>query len=258
MPIPDDIREFSPRRVFREYDSTTLYWIRGNKVLYRHYPIRGADIESFRFYSGGFAKDRKNCYCTNSRLTGGNAASFRALNFAYATDGQSVWTMGGRIAEVDAESFMVCDDGVYFLPPVTRVPYGYAKDKARVYYYDFDGKPNWVRKALPGSFVSLNDGHFGKDEHFVFCGAVTLPMAKVERWAKIGGFYSKDDARVYYCNSQIKQADCNSFEFVPSCRWQLAKDKHRHYCNDRIVDSAEVEALLKRELASAQQQPPRQ
>jgi len=220
--------------VFREYDLTTLYWIRGDEVLYRYYPIRGADIESFRFYSGGFAKDRKNCFCTNSRLKGGNAADFRALNYTYATDDQSVWTMGGRIAGADVESFVVCDDGVYLLPPANRLPYGYAKDKARVYYYDFDGKPNWVRKASPGSFVSLNDGHFGKDERFVFCGAVTLPNANVERWRKIGGFYSKDDTRVYYFNRQIKQADCDSFEVVPSDRFELAKGKHCHYFNDRV------------------------
>src|SRR5262249_990817 len=157
-------------------------------------------------------KDRKQCYCTSSRLTGCHAGSFRALNFAYATDGQSVWTMGGRIAEADAQSFVVCDDGVHHLPSGDRVPYGYGKDKARVYYYEFEGKANWVRKASSGSFVSLNDGHFGKDEHFVFCGAATLPRAKVEQWRKIGGFYSKDDARVYYFNRQIKQADYDSFE----------------------------------------------
>ena len=249
MPIPDDTREFIPGRAFREYDPTTLYWIRGDEVLYRSYPVRGADIESFRFYSGGFAKDRKNCYCTNSRLTGANAASFHALNFAYATDGQSVWTMGGRVAEADAESFVVCDDGVHLLPPVTRVPYGYGKDKARVYYYDFDGKPNWVRKASPGSFVSLNDGHFGKDEHFVFCGAVTLPRAKVERWRKIGGFYSQDDACVYYFNRHIKQADYDSFEVVPSDLLQLAKDKHCYYSNDRVVDQTQFEKLLRNEFS---------
>ena len=49
-----------------------------------------------------------------------------------------------------------------------------------------------------------------------------LPKANVERWRKIGGFYSKDDTRVYYFNRHIKQADCDSFEVVPSDRFQLA------------------------------------
>ena len=61
MPIPDDIREFVPGRVFREYDPGTLYWIRDEAVIYRHYPLRGAHVDSFRFYLGSFAKDRKNC-----------------------------------------------------------------------------------------------------------------------------------------------------------------------------------------------------
>src|SRR6185436_9690370 len=113
----------------------------------------------------------------------------------YATDGQFVWTMGGRIKEADAQSFVVCDDGVHDLGHGTRVPHGFGKDKDRVFYYDFDGKPNWVRKATPKSFVSLNDGYFGKDEQFVFCGAVTLPKANVEHWSKIAGHYSRDDTR---------------------------------------------------------------
>ncbi len=229
MAILDDTREYAPGHVFRKDDETTLYWIRDRdgKVLYRYYPIRGVDIESFRFFLGSFAKDRKNCYCASSKLAGGNGATFRALNFTYATDGQFVWTIGGKIKEADAESFVVCDDGVHYLGVgsrvPSRVPYGFGKDKARVYYYDFNGKPNWVRKADPASFVSLNDAHFGRDDNFVFCGAATIPKAKVQHWRKIGGYYSKDDVRVFYFNREIKDADYESFEVVPSSLFQLCR-----------------------------------
>ena len=238
-----------PGRVFREYDPTTLYWIRGDEVLYRHYPIRGADIESFRFYPGSFARDRKHCYCTSSRLTGGNAASFHALNFAYATDGRFVWTMGGQIKQAEPESFVVCDDGSYDLGSGTRAPYGYSKDKHRVFYYDFDGKANWVRKADPRSFVSLNDGHFGKDNQFAFSGPAVIPKAKVEHWRKIGGFYSKDDARIYYFNREIKNADYDSFEFVLHDIVNLAKDKRNYYRNDSIISLAEFEKALRKDFS---------
>jgi hypothetical protein len=240
MAIPDHIREFPPARSFREDDRTTLYWIRGDTILYRHYPLKGAHIDSFSFYLGSFAKDHKHCYCTNTRLSGGNGATFRALNFTYATDGVSVWTMGGRIKDAHTESFVVCDDGVHYLGSGSPVPYGYAKDKNRVYYYDFDGKPNWVRKASPASFVSLNDGHYGKDDGFVFRGASVIPKAKVQHWRKIGGYYSKDDARVYYGNCLIRDADHDSFEFVDAGDiLQLAKDKNRFYDVGRVVSEAE-------------------
>lgn len=240
MAIDDHIREFPPARAFREDDPTTLYWIRGDTILYRHYPVKGAHIDSFSFYLGSFAKDRKHCYCTSTRLAGGNGATFRALNFAYATDGISVWTMGGKIKDADPESFVVCDDGVHYLGSGSPAPYGFGKDKNRVFYYDFDGKPNWVRKAASASFVSLNDGHYGKDDSFVFCGVATLPKAKVDYWRKIGGYYSKDDARVYYFSRLIRDADYDTFEVVDTSGFlQMAKDKNRFYETDRVVSEAE-------------------
>jgi len=250
--MKDYTREFTPGYVFRENDRATQYWIRDGQLRFRHYPMKGADIASFRFYLGAFAKDRKHCYCTSSRLAGGNGPTFRALNFTYATDGQFVWTMGGQVKEADASSFVVCDDGAHDLGQDTLVPYGFGKDKDRVFYYDFDGKPNWVRKADPKTFVSLNDGYFGKDENFVFCGAATLPKATVQHWNKIGGYYSRDDARVYYFNRQIKDADIDSFEIVqptdPSLHFvQLAKDKNRYYHNDNIVDQFTFEKQLRGE-----------
>ena len=249
MSIPDDTREFKPGYVCRQGDDTTQYWIQDDRILYRSYPLRGAHLPSFRFFLGGFAKDQKHCYCTNSRLKGGQGRSFRALNFCYVTDGQFVWTMGGKIKDADAESFVVCDDGVRELSLGQRVPYGYGKDRERVFYYDFDGKPNWVRKATPASFTSLNDGHFAKDEKYVFCGAATIPKAKVEHWQKIGGYYSRDDKRVFYFNREIKTADYDSFEVVPTDRdyLQLAKDKNSFYLNDNLINQTKFEELLTEE-----------
>lgn len=116
----------------------------------------------------------------------------------------------------------------------------------RVYYYDYDGKPNWVRKATSESFVSLNDGHFGKDDNFVFCGAATIPKAKVEHWQKLDGYYSRDDQRLFYYNRHIRAADYDSFEVVPTGidYLQLAKDKNNFYWNDRIVTVDEFQKVL--------------
>jgi hypothetical protein len=248
MAISDYIREFTPGRVYREGDPATMYWIRGDKILYLHYPLKDADIDSFRFYFGRFGKDRKHCYCASTRLAGGNGASFRALNNTFATDGKFVWTMGGKIKDADADSFVVCDDGIYDVGGGSLAPYGFGKDKNRVFYYDFDGKPNWVRKASPASFFSLNDGHFGKDDKFVFCGPATLPKANVEYWKKIRGFYSKDDARIYYFNRPIRDADYGSFEVLSTGGnfIQLAKDRTHFYNNDCVIDESEFEVMVKK------------
>ena len=238
MPIPDDIREFIPGDIFDDNDILTHYWIKDGVILFRHYPIRGAHIPTFRFFLGGFARDKKHCYSYGCRLRGGNSETFRALNYCYATDGHFVWTIGGKVEGADAETFAVCDDGARSFDSGGRCPTGYGKDKDRVYYYDFDGKPNWVRKATANSFVSLNDACFGKDHQFVFCGAVTIPKAKVDHWKQIGGYYNKDDQRIYYFSQEIRDADYDSFEVIPTILdVQLAKDKDRFYENGKRIDS---------------------
>jgi hypothetical protein len=125
------------------------------------------------------------------------------------------------------------------------VPHGFGKDAGRVFYFAFDGKPNWVRKATPASFVSLNDGYFGFDANFVFCGADTLPKAVVAQWRKLGGVYSGDDRRVYYYNSELREADRASFEVLPNAsEWTyLARDKKNLYYNGQIVDDDEFHRL---------------
>ena len=245
MTLPDDTREFKPGYTYRDGDETTLYWIRGKQIMCGGYALSGAHVPSFRFYLGRFGKDHKHGYSGKTRLKGSHGPTFRALNFCYATDGQFVWTMGGKIKDADAESFTVCDDGSHYFTGGGRVPHGYGKDKSRVFYYDYDGKPNWVRKATPDSFQSLNDGHFGKDESSVFCGAATIAKARVEHWEKICGYYSRDDRRVFYFNRTIVEADYDTFEVVCAGQDypQLAKDKNQFYWNDDIVDEAKFEEL---------------
>lgn len=242
MPLPDDIQELTPGDVYRQRDERAHYWIRGRTVMYGEEAVRGADPDSFRFYLGSFAKDHRHCYCVGRQLRDGNGATFRALNFCYATDGRFVWALGGRVKDADAESFQVCDDGVYYLDGGPRVPYGYGKDRSRVYYYDYDGTPNWVRKAAPDTFQSLNDGHFARDHQFVFCGSSALPGAKPDTWQKLQSHYSKDHRRIYYFNRHIKAADYATFEVVPS--GPLARDKNNLYFNDEIVTAEVFEQCL--------------
>lgn len=241
MPIAEHIQEFSPDWIRRENDRTSLYWIRDGKICYCNSQVRGADVETFRFYLGGFAKDSKNCYVASSRLKGANPATFRALNLCYATNGQNVWTIGGSLKDVNAAQFAVCDDGVR-MSGTHEIPTGFGKDDKRVYYYDYDGKPNWVKKADAATFVSLNDGDFAKDVNCVFCGQASLPKANVETWAKLGGLYSADSKRIFYCNREIKEADLATFQVVQP-RMQLARDKNNLYWTDRIVDAATFSEL---------------
>lgn len=248
MKYPQDIIEHKPASVYVEGDETTLFWLDGDKVMFRDCPVRGADAASFRFYLGYFAKDNKHCYIGSTKLKEADSAHFRALNYTYAADNHNVWTMGGKIADASAASFMVCDDGV-FVRGDYRFAYGYGKDNARVYYYDSDGKPNWVKKANPATFKSLNDGHFGIDDKTVFCGHASIAKADVKTWQKIGGYYSRDKSRIFYFNRIIAVADYTTFRVIASKddKTQFARDCHHFYWNDRVIDDNAFGAELWRE-----------
>lgn len=240
----DFTKEIEPGSVFNPVELGSNYWNNSGRIYFRHYPVKGADAESFRFYPGAFAKDKKHCYCCDRRLKGANPLTFRALNYTYFKDDKSVWSLGGKVKDADSETFTVCDEG-YLMLTSSLIPHSFGKDKKKVFYYDFDGITNWVRQANPETFVSLGDGYFGKDDDFVFFGRAVIPKAKVQSWRKIGGFYSKDDSRIFYMNRLIKIADFDSFEFTETQIVQLAKDRNHYYWNENVISKDKYDELFR-------------
>jgi len=254
--------------VFISYDESTLFWTDGKKVFFRGYEIKGADIESFEHFPGAWAKDKKGCYLVSTKLRGADPLTFSVLNYTYAKDRSNVWTIGGRVEEADAETFEICDDGKKSLGlqfeksdkgEMIRyeciVPYGFAKDKNNVYYYDYQGKTKIVRKADATRFTSLNDSYFGYDEKNVFCGAAVIPKADPATWKKLRDkyYYSRDGNKVYYFNRLIKEADAETFEVVaiPNISGsppQYAKDKNHHYNNDLICPKEKFEIDVNKDI----------
>ena len=93
------------------------------------------------------------------RLRGADAASFQALNYAYAMDISAVYTTSGRIASADTSTFQILDNG----QNASGTPQGYAKDKNNVYFHNGDGKVKVLKTANVRSFQSLGDTYFAKD-----------------------------------------------------------------------------------------------
>jgi len=255
---------------FDEDDVYGLFWTDGKYAYFRSNKLTGADIDSFVQYPGFWAKDNRYCYLGSSKIKNVDHNTFEVLNFTYAKDKSNVWTLGGRISEVDAKTFEVCDDGKktswlgikkmdngQMVRYQSYVPYGYAKDKDRVYYYDACGKNKIVIKADAKTFVSLNDGEYGYDKNFVFCGKAVIPKANPLTWKKLHGInyeYSQDGDRIYYFNRLIKDADAKTFEvvaipIVTGFHLQLAKDKNRRYWNDLVISIDEFEKKVDKELS---------
>ena len=241
--VPSEYQvERAPADHFAEDDPDASYWIRdGQSVYHRHRRVRGADPATFRFYLGGFAKDARACYSAGSRLRHAHPDTFRALNLTYAADERRVWTLGGEIKAVNRETFEVCDAGADERSGA-RIPTGYARDRHRVYYYNFDGKPNVVRKADPLTFTSI-DGVFAIDERQVFFELSALPKASRPCWRLLMGNYSRDDARVYYCNRLVHEAAAETFRVIDTDGIQLAVDADRYYANGFAVSKERFDGL---------------
>jgi hypothetical protein len=253
-------------------DENTLYWTDGKVVYFREEKIKNADIYSFEQFPGCWAKDKNFCYSGNTKLKDADCSTFEVLNYTYAKDKTNVWTLEGRIPEAEAKTFEVCDYGkkslgFTFVESANNkkekresfAPYGFGKDANNVFYYDFQGKPKVVKKAISSSFESLNDGYFGYDEKSVFCGKNILPKANPKSWKKLEDkyYYSKDQSTVYYFNSLIKDADAESFEVVIvssvfETPTQYAKDKNHYYLNDSICSADEFEKYTAEEITRNQ------
>ncbi len=235
MPIPEDLAETTPT------ESSSPYSRRGSDVCFLGRPIRGAHVASFRYFTGRFAKDEQRCYNSGAVLRDADPTSFRPLNYCYAMDITSAWALGGRVNEADAASFKVLDDGCFTLSGGQRVPYGYARDKQNVYYYDFRGKPSRVRRATPDSFRSLNDGNYAIDAKHVFFKKAAIKNADVKSWRLLTGFYSRDRSAIFYQQRMIEDADLDSFTVVSRSTRdiQLAFDRTRAYRNDHLIDRTE-------------------
>jgi len=246
---------------FDEHNENTNYWTDGKKVYFRGDEVKGADIESFVQYPGGWGKDKKHCYLVGSRLQNADLTTFEVLNFTFAKDNTSAWTLGGRI-DIDSDTFEVCDSGANVNIAIIAgeqytltTPYGYAKDKNAVYHYDYSGKTNIVKKAIPQSFVSLNDSRFGYDEKSVFCKISVLPKANPKTWKKLHDdyYYSRDGNRIYYFNRLMKDADAESFEILVTPDLfrnpgQYARDKNNYYLNDNIHPETEIKKMIENDI----------
>jgi hypothetical protein len=247
-PVVEFDKLLPPATRFVEGNPCTLYWVRDGKVSFRHYPLQQADAATFGFYLGCFAVDAKSCYCTNSRLTKADPATFRCLNYTFYKDRSHVWTMFGEVKKADAASFTAADTGVVE-GYGTWHAFGFGKDTNGVYYVGLYGYMGWLPDVDPGSFISCGDGHLGYDRAHVYCGNKKLPKARPESWAKIGGMYSRDGDRVYCLNQLVKGADPDSFWVEPGTQGRAARDKARCYLSGVSVEAGEFEAQLRHHAA---------
>ncbi|MBB5438106.1 hypothetical protein HDC92_001781 [Pedobacter sp. AK017] len=246
---------------YNEHDPNVYYWTDGRSVFFKFNEIAGADLETFQFYTGPFAKDKNYCYLGNEVLEEAENDTFEGINLSFAADINIIWCASGKVDQADRKTFEVCDSGKFILSNSTEIPVrlplqeiklacGYAKDKDRIYYFNFRNGLSINETAVSSSFVSLNDGYFGYDAYHIFCQAREIEGVDRKSWQRYGAgiFYSRDLEKVYYLHRLIPHADVETFKIVypennAKRTLRLASDKYRCYWNGMEITVKEFEVL---------------
>lgn len=231
------VADFDKAAVF--VDSVTKsrlsYWTDGRHIYWRTTKLNAVPPYFFVFNTI-FAKDDKHCFMQNEILNHADVNSFRALNYCFAKDHQFAWCLGGRFRPYDIETFEVCDDGFNknlmcttfcfsdgsTMAGVVHISSGYAKDRHQVYCYDHVGKVKVMKMADPQTFVSCNNGKFGKDNRYVYYYHHLIKKADPRTWklldAKEG--YSCDSKHAFRFKTCFENVD---IETLSICEF-TAKD----------------------------------
>lgn len=90
------------------------FFIKSSRVyfcgIYEDTLLKGVSPADFHCWHY-WGKSSSSCYMGGIRLRGADAASFQALNYAYAMDISAVYTTSGRITGADTSTFQILDNG---------------------------------------------------------------------------------------------------------------------------------------------------
>lgn len=116
---------------------------------------------------------------------------------------------------------------------------GYCRDKDHVFFHVLTiGKPCKVRKADVATFTVLQYG-YAKDRANVYFNGNRIVNADPSTFEQLGRYWSRDQKHVYYGGRIIEGADRDTFEVVDDSEY-LSRDKFHYYDTDRIADPSLV------------------
>jgi len=208
------------------------------------------DIENFEFVGDGLYQDKNNQYFHNSMADGGSLNLRKRIDylslekgFYKGSDGNLYIKTRGLIdppeeysadfyrlvPEIDIESFRLLGNGDY-----------YAMDNNHVYkvYSTTDGEfIKILEDADPGTFEVIGY-RWGKDKNFVYENGVKINLNPNYLSILCPTVYSndftsfeivKDNERVYYFRTEVKDIDVKSFECITKDSTIIYQDKNWIY-----------------------------
>lgn len=220
------------------------YLIPGHGVCYNSYPVKGADIESFRWHLD-FAKDKSRCYIAGNVLKGADPGSFEVLNMYFARDKGQIYTAGGMQQKLDRETFEVLDKGFETdLHNRKRKITSYAKDRQGLWMMEYYSlKPTSVKGVDTSSFKRINDS-FAKDVRSVLWRGKKVKNSDPGTFTAFNINYGRDKKHIICQDTILAVADYETFEAVAT-QITLTKDKNRYYRFGDEIPETEFAELAK-------------
>lgn len=197
------------RNTFMEIGSG--YW-KDEKNAYFEYetsikPLKGNDIENFKYLGGGYAFDSQFAYYWGRAIKSCNdPMSLQPIgdHSFYAHDRDNIYYDGTALKGTDIQSWKLLENG-------------YSKDDKSIFFGS---------AKLPGAKIDSwrrYEESYSMDEKNVFVMHLRLKGADPNSWKLLGNGYSKDTNSVFYVSNIIADADPNSFEVMAE---NTARDKH--------------------------------
>lgn len=193
-----------------------------NRVYYYGKPIERIDPETIIVLSHDIAKDNKNVIWNGMIMDNIDAASFAIVNTYFTKDKDNVYRQRSfRLVEgADAKSIHSINDK-------------YSKDKNQV-YFEYEIIPGANSKTFR---IADYDSPYmvSMDKNTVYIGRSPLHGSHPKTFRLLKEGYMKDKRQVYYNYRALKNADPDSFTFIPE-RNGYTRDKNHLYYGGQLLE----------------------
>ena len=193
-----------------KYAGNGPWWTRDDHVYFDEGKLSPVDISSFQPLGTTWARDAKRVYSHGLVIRGADPATFIAINSLYGKDDHHIYTLTGKMKEIEASTFVGIGPTAHWF----NTENGYGKDSQFVYHTTVGGKACALKKADTLSFTSLGNG-FGCDQAAVYFETKQLSGADPAEWNHIRGPHSRSGNKGYCLNKRIRGADGHRLESLP-------------------------------------------
>lgn len=186
---------------YRECDGEVAYMPKqqSHENIFRKVKI---DIKTMEILDHDFIKDKQRVYRKGVLLRGITPEGFHIFNPAYIGNRQVIYTPYGDAKIAHPDTFETLDDGIGMYGPE-----GYGRDAEFVYFFTYSTETSYAIRLRtcknPAAFTILSDGYTKDDERVYYC-QTTVKRAIAQSFIVLSDGYARDDKHIFWRDQLLK------------------------------------------------------